>query len=184
MSVEVKDRMTADEFLPWAEAQEGRRELQDGALVSISPERLLHTETKGQVYSVLRAALARAGAPREFLPSGAAVRINENKVFDLDALVYRRPRLAPDAIEVPEPVIVVEILSPATAARDHGVKFTGYFSLRSLVHYLILDPDRRVLIHHRRGQGDVIETRILTDGVVRLDPPGVEASVETLFAER
>ena len=48
-------------------------------------------------------------------------------------------------------------------------------------HYLILDPERRVVIHHKRGQGEAIETRVLTSGVARLDPPGFEVAVEALF---
>ena len=87
-----------------------------------------------------------------------------------------------DALEITDPVIVVEVLSPSTAAIDHGPKLMGYFSLPSLAHYLILDPERRVAIHHKRGQGDIIETRILSEGVVRLDPPGIEAPVAEMFA--
>ena len=60
-------------------------------------------------------------------------------------------------MEIPNPVIVVEVLSPSTAADDHGVKLDGYFSLRSVEHYLILDSDRRVMIHHKRGQAEAIE---------------------------
>jgi hypothetical protein len=52
----------------------------------------------------------------------------------------------------------------------------------SLAHYLILDPERRVAIYHMCGQGDFIETRILREGVVRLDPPGIEAPVAEMFA--
>ena len=79
-------------------------------------------------------------------------------------------------------MIVVEVLSEGTAARDHGVKLIGYFSLPSVAHYLILDPERRTAVHHRRGQGDLIETRILTAGPLRLDPPGLELTVDELFA--
>jgi hypothetical protein len=68
-------------------------------------------------------------------------------------------------------------------ALDHGVKLEGYFSLTSLVHYLILDPDRRVLIHHRRGEAGAIETRIVRDGALRLEPPGLETSVGELFGD-
>jgi hypothetical protein len=32
------------------------------------------------------------------------------------------------------------------------------------------------------SQGDIIETRILSEGVVRLDPPGIEAPVAEMFA--
>ena len=78
-------------------------------------------------------------------------------------------------------IIVVEVLSPTTAAIDHGRKLSGYFSLPSVEHYLILDPERRVVIHHKRGRGDAIETRVLSDGAVKLDPPGFEVAVEALF---
>ena len=78
-------------------------------------------------------------------------------------------------------MIVVEVVSPSTAAIDRGLKFEGYFSLPSVEHYLILDPERRVVIHHKRGQGDIIETRILSEGMVRLDPPGIEAPVAEMF---
>jgi Uma2 family endonuclease len=62
-----------------------------------------------------------------------------------------------------------------------ATKLSGYFSLPSVQHYLILDPERRVVIHHKRGQGETIETRVLTGGVARLDPPGFEVAVEALF---
>jgi hypothetical protein len=69
------------------------------------------------------------------------------------------------------------------AAIDHGRKLSGYFSLSSVRHYLILDPDRRVVIHHKRGSGDAIENRVLTEGVARLDPPGFEVAIEALFPQ-
>jgi len=77
---------------------------------------------------------------------------------------------------------VVEVLSEGTAARDHGVKLAGYFSLQSVAHYLVLDADNRMAIHHKRGLGDMIETRILKQGQLRLDPPGLEIPVQDLFA--
>jgi Uma2 family endonuclease len=181
MSVLVKKKMTADEFLAWGEGQDGRWELQDGALVAMAPERVAHTETKGEIFSALRNAIAAAKASCRTLTEGASVRIDAETVFEPDVLVYCGARVSPEALEIPDPIITVEVLSPSTAARDHGVKLTGYFSLPGLSHYLIVDPDRRVVIHHKRGQGDVIETRILSEGVLRLDPPGLEVPVAELF---
>ena len=85
------------------------------------------------------------------------------------------------AIIIDNPLIVVEVLSPSTAAVDHGIKLEGYFSLPSLARYLILDPERRVVIRHKRGQGAVIETRILHEGAMRLEPPGLDLRVMDLF---
>jgi Uma2 family endonuclease len=182
MPAVAKEKMSADEFLVWAEAQEGRWELHDGALVAMSPERVAHSRTKGEAFRSLKAAIDRAGSACEALPDGAAVRVAQGTIFEPDALVYCGPRLPPETPEVANPVIVVEVLSPSTAARDHGAKLTGYFSLPSVMHCLILDPERRVLIHHKRGQGEILETRILTEGLLRLDPPGLEAPVADMFA--
>ena len=182
MSIVANEKMSADEFLRWAEAQDGLWELHDGALVAMSPERIAHGRTKGAVFRSLGDAIARARLPCEALPDGASVRVAKNTIFQPDALVNCGPLMPANAIEATNPVVVVEVLSPSTVARDHGAKLTGYFSLPSVMHYLILDPERCVLIHHKRGQGEIIETRILTEGLVRLDPPGLEAPVADMFA--
>lgn len=121
--------------------------------------------------------------PCEMLPSGLCVPIDSQTAFEPDALVYCGERLDPDAITVPEPVIVIEVFSPSTRDVDTGNKLTGYFRLPSLRHYLILDTERRTVIHHRRSTGDLIETRIATAGDLSLDPPGLTLAVADLFAE-
>lgn len=177
MTAVARPQLTVDEFLASADRRDGRWELLDGELVAMPPERLVHTETKFEVVAALRSAIQRSNAPCHAVPDGATVRIAARTAFEPDALVYFGPRLPPDAIEIPEPLIVVEVLSEGTAARDHGLKLAGYFSLPSVAHYLILDPVSRTAIHHKRGEGDLIETRILKGGRLRLDPPGLEAPV-------
>jgi Uma2 family endonuclease len=108
------------------------------------------------------------------------VRAGQRNAFEPDALVVCPPP-PQDAIEIPNPVIVVEVLSPSTAAVDHGAKLRGYLSVPSVMHYLILDADERTLTHHRRGQGDIIETRMLSEGLLRLDPPGIETAVAAML---
>jgi Uma2 family endonuclease len=180
MSTALK-QMTVDEFLSWAEGREGRWELHDGVPVMMSPERAVHGRVKFSAAIGLRDAVLAAHLPCEVFTDGMAIRIDARATYEPDASVVCGPQAPPDAIEIDNPVIVVEVLSPNTAAIDHGRKLSGYFSLVSVQHYLILDPDRRVVIHHKRGSGDAIETRVLTDGVARLDPPGFEVAVEALF---
>jgi len=115
-------------------------------------------------------------------PNGMTVRIAARTAFEPDALVVCPSPTDLNTMEIPNPVIVVEVLSPSTAADDHGVKLDGYFSLGSVNHYLILDADRRVMIHYRRAHAGAIETRVLREGMVILDPPGFEAHVAAFFA--
>jgi Uma2 family endonuclease len=174
--------MTVDEFLAWAEGRPGRYELADGEVVAMSPERTRHAEVKFAAQTTLAQCIREAGVPCRVLPDGMTVRIDRSTAYEPDALVYCGPRLAGDAVEVPNPVVVVEVLSPSTGGVDTGAKLTGYFAIPSVQHYLILDPVRSILVHHRRGV-DAIETRILADGTVRLDPPGIEFPVVDLFRE-
>jgi Uma2 family endonuclease len=173
--------MTVEEFLPWAEGKEGRWELHDGVPVMMSPERLVNVRTKARTVRALEDALHSARLPCEAVADGLTVRVNSGATFEPDASVVCGPRRSDETIVVTDPIVVVEVLSPSTAAIDHGRKLSGYFSLVSVQHYLILDPERRVVIHHKRGSGDAIETRVLTDGAARLDPPGFEVAVEALF---
>src|ERR1700723_2409083 len=123
---DAKVKITVDEFLAWAEGRDGRWELQDGTPVAMSPERAAHWETKFAAALALTKAIVRAGAPCRAVPDGATVRISVRTAFEPDALVYCGPRLPPDAIEVLDPIIIVEVLSPGTEGRDHGVKLRGY----------------------------------------------------------
>ena len=182
MSTALKTNFTIDEFLLWAEAKGGRWELHSGSAVMMSPERVAHNETKGEAYSALKSAVRRAKLPCSVYADGMAVRVDERTSYEPDAIVACGPRPAPDALAIDDPKIIVEVLSPSTAALDHGRKLSDYFSLQSVEHYLILDPDRRVAILHKRGRGDAIETRVVAEGALRLDPPGLEVAVADLFA--
>ncbi len=173
--------MDVDQFLVWGEQQPGRHELHDGVVVAMEPERSLHLLAKGGAYRSLGDAIARAALPCTAYPDGATVRISSRTAFEPDALVRCGASLPPAMLEIPDPIIVVEVLSPSTAAVDFGLKLEGYFRVPSLCHYLIVDADLRRLVHHKRGAGDLIETRIFGEGSIRLDPPGLELVVESLF---
>ncbi|MGO9423171.1 Uma2 family endonuclease [Roseiarcus sp.] len=173
--------MDVDAFFVWAQGRDGRWELRDGQPVLMAPESAIHALTKYAAQESLKGAIQRAGLACRMFPDGMTVRVGARTAFEPDALVVCPAPPDLNSMEIPNPVVVVEVLSPSTAADDHGPKLDGYFSVPSVEHYLILDPDRRVMIWHKRGQAGAIETRILRDGAIRLDPPGLEAEVEGFF---
>lgn len=175
-------RFTADEFISWAlEQPEGRFELDNGAVVAMAPERASHAIAKSQAWLALRAAIAARGLACQALPDGMTVRIDDRTVYEPDALVRCGPPLPGDAIEATEPVVVVEVVSPSSRGIDRGVKLARYFSLPSVRHYLIVDTDTRLVIHHRRDAEGAIAARILHDGLLELDPPGLAIDVGEIF---
>lgn len=106
------------------------------------------------------------------------VRISRDTAHEPDALVHCGPKLPADAFEVPNPVVVVEVSSPSSRKIDAALKVKTYFSLPSVHHYLIVDPDEPRHLHHQRQTNGMILTRIFGEGISRLDPPGMEISVD------
>jgi Uma2 family endonuclease len=178
--------MTVEEFLAWqAGRQQGPRfELLEGRPIAMAPERLAHMRTKTRIWRALADAVTRAALPCEALPDGATVAIDESTAFEPDALVYCGDRLPGEALLVPNPVIVVEVLSPTTERLDAGGKLEGYFTLPSVAHYLLVKAERACIIHHRRGEAGHLDTQIVTTGTLDLDPPGLSVAVDAIYEPR
>jgi len=176
--------MTADAFLTWAAQQSGGRyELHHGEVVAMSPERVAHASVKAEIWLMLRNAIANEGRPCQTYVDGVTVRVDDSTIYEPDALVRCGEPIDEDALEISDPVIVVEVVSPSTQAIDSGAKLSPYFRLPSVRHYLVASAKDRRLIHHARGEGETIATRILVSGPLVLDPPGIRIQVEEAFGQ-
>ena len=172
---------TREAFWQWCAEHAGHRyERVGGRIVAMSPERAAHVRVKGRVFTALQRAIQMASVPCEAMPDGVTVETGDNDYVP-DALVNCGLPMVDDAVSAPNPVIVVEVLSPSTAGTDTGGKLAGYFNVPSVAHYLIIHPTRRSVIHHRRETSGGIATRILSSGLIRLDPPGISVMVESFY---
>lgn len=112
---------TADEFIAWAlEQSTGRFELDNGTVVAMAPECVNHGRAKARAWRALDAAIAGRGLACEALLDGPTVRIDDRTVYEPDTLVRCGARLPGDAIEVNDPAIVVEVVSPSSRGIDKG----------------------------------------------------------------
>jgi Uma2 family endonuclease len=172
--------MSRVEYRRWAEGRSGRFERIDGQVVAMAPERVGHTRIKGEAYVALRAAVAAAALPCEVLVGGPTIEVGESD-YEPNVIVRCGPdALSGDRLVVPDATIIVEVLSPTTRRTDVSQTLADYFQVPSVKHYLILFADHIQAIHHRRVD-DRIETRVLTDGDVTLDPPGLTVSLAGFY---
>src|SRR5712692_10433056 len=174
--------MTVDEYLAWAEEHPGRYELLDGTVFAMPPEGAGHAEKKAAIHAALLAGIRARGLACYALPDGMTVRIDDVTAYEPDALVYCGTRLLPSAVDVPNPVVVVEVLSPSTRHIDLSAKLADYFRLPSIAHYLIVDPERPRIVHYARTTGDTILTRIVSEGSIKLDLPGLEFAMADVYS--
>ncbi len=183
LSPEMDRRYSREEFRQWCETQPtGRYERVDGHIVAMAPELGAHLRVKGAVYKALDRAIAVAGVDCQALPDGAAVESDDSD-YEPDALVNCGAPMADNAVAAPNPVIIVEVLSPGTASTDTGGKLADYFRVPSVAHYLIVHPIRRTVTHHRRA-GASIATMVIVNGPITMNPPGIVITVEELYGDR
>jgi Uma2 family endonuclease len=173
--------MTAEEFAVWAERRpENHWELFDGAPQMQQSQSWGHADVKGRIYVALLRGVAEAKLGYSVGVDGVVVKVGSATVFQPDVVVFGGG-MARNEIVAPEPLIVVEVLSPSTARKDLTVKLAGYFNAPSIEHYVIADWEDRELIHYRREGRGVSRPAILREGALRLDPPGVVLELTDIF---
>jgi Uma2 family endonuclease len=165
--------MTAEEFVAWAEKRpEKHWELFDGV------PQMQQSQTWGHarhVYRIARAmddAIKASGLPLSFGVEGIVVKIGPRTAFEPDIVVFAG-RMDDRDIIAPDPIVVVEVLSPSTEKKDLKVKLAGYFDVPSLQHYLIADWQDREIVHHRREGGGLAKPAAVRVGGLILEPPGL-----------
>lgn len=51
----------------------------------------------------------------------------------------------------------------------------------SVMHYLTVDPDKPLVIHHVRSEGEIIATRVVREGTVSLAQPGMDLPLVDIY---
>lgn len=175
-----EQRMKRAEYRAWTEQQPTSRfERVNGVVVAMAPERISHARIKARIWQALDRAIRAAGLPCEALPDGITVEVGDSD-YEPDAIVRCGDDLPGDMIGVPDPMIVVEVLSPSTSGTDRDWKLQEYFRPPSVRHYLIVWAGKQQVAHHWHvGAG--IETRIVTTGAIGLDPPGLTIDLSEIY---
>ena len=178
-----KPVMTVDEYLAWEETQEERHDFVNGEIFAMSGADEGHVTVTGNIYIALRHHLA--GTPcRTFMVDMKLHPQDQDNFFYPDVLVTCAPqdRISPKVKR--EPCLIVEVLSPSTAAYDRGEKFAQYRAIRSLHEVVFIDiPARRVEVF-RRGADDLFVLHPFEQGqTVTLESVDLKLSTDGVFAE-
>jgi Uma2 family endonuclease len=121
------------------------------------------------------------GPGQTVLSGGLLVAIGPDTALCPDLAVVEGSTIDCDASFI-EPVIVVEILTPASAARDATVKLDAYLGRRGLRWIVLVDPSETAVMVYEGGkcQGS---PRLVTSGSLLLPPLHGALDVAALMAE-
>lgn len=162
----MASHMTAADFLGWEAQQTVRHEFVRGEVFAMAGAEERHVTTALNVAMALRQHLR--GTPCRTFMSDMKLRVEAADCFYYPDVLVTCSAADTDPLVKREAVLVVEVLSPSTAAFDRGDKFADYRLLPSLREVLLLDPARR--------RGDLFRKR--EDGLWVLHPFGTGEGVQ------
>ncbi|MEW5973924.1 MAG: Uma2 family endonuclease [Pseudomonadota bacterium] len=141
MTAAEKLAFTAEDFLNWESSQDTKHEFADGIAYAMAGAGEKHVTISGNVFAALRAHVR--GTPCRAYIADMKLRVEKADAFFYpDVFVTCSSEDAKREDHKAEPVLIIEVLSPTTAAYDRGLKFAYYRQLPSLMEYVLIDPER------------------------------------------
>ncbi len=169
-------RITADDY---AKLPENREELIDGVIVPTPTPDPTHQLLVGDLLSALCDHLVETWSHR-VLPGPCDVRLDDFNVLAPDVLVLPEgTRATPPPWKIPLPILVMEVIDPATEGRDREVKLELYRT-RGIREEWIVDPFRKTVEVHDFAAGTSVAYRE-GDTARSTTVPGFSLDVARLF---
>jgi len=163
---------TVEAFLAWERQQKERYEFVDGIVRAMVGGSLNRNRVIVSVVSTLDRQLA--DGPCEVFVDGAKVVAAEN-VFYPDVVVSCHDAEG-DSDIAPDPVAIIEVLSPTTSNWDRERKWPIYRNIPSLRYFVMIFQDERRVEMWRRSN-HLWEFTVVTGGSGRIDLPGIGCSL-------
>lgn len=150
-ALQIRPPASLAEFLEWERCQAVRYEWDGVQPVAMVGGSFAHTELASRLSDVLRPALR--GGPCTVVRADLKVLTERGtRARYPDLAVTCAPIRAADA-ELPEPLLIVEVMSETTAATDRGAKRAEYAALPSLRRYVMLAQDEPLALVCDRAHG-------------------------------
>jgi Uma2 family endonuclease len=172
--------MTVAQFLEWDDGTDTRYELIDGRPVAMAPVAPSHSVIVANVTYELK---SRLQVPC-YVGSEAGVKRpdRDDTFYEADLVISCTP-VASGMAAIPDPVVVIEVLSPSTIEHDRGRKAYDYRRIPS-VHEIVLvaSEQRHIVIWRRRGAKWEVED-LIGDATLEFEAVGVKIPFAAIYAD-
>lgn len=186
MALKVKKSKfySPEEYLALEEKAEFRSEFDDGAIVAMAGGTANHVRITNNIDRSIAGKLDKSC---ESMTNDMKVQIeNYRKFYYPDVLVIcGKPEFYEKRKDtIVNPILIFEVLSDTTEAKDRGEKMLAYRTLESLREYVLVSQDKAVVEQYiKNADGDWIhKATIGLKSIVKFESINVEVEIEELYA--
>jgi Uma2 family endonuclease len=185
MAALPKKKYTVEEYIELLKNSDERFEYLDGEIVSMAAGKLAH----GRIAANIIRSLGKLLGDRPCEAFGGDVAVKTLRAFPFRlpdvSVVCGEPVIEEmQGIEMlVNPLLLVEVLSPSTAAYDDGDKFIAYQAIESFQEYLLVAQDRpRVTRYVRQPNRQWLRTDLIgLENAVPLESLGVTLPLAEIY---
>jgi Uma2 family endonuclease len=174
-----RPHMTLAEFLTWNDGTDTRYELVDGRVTAMAPSNDAH----GTIVMNIGFEIRRQLRPSCRVATEAGIlRPNRDDAYYVADLGVTCGPAADRRQYLPEPILIVEVLSPSTEDHDRGRKVGDYREIPSLQEILLVSTQqRRLELWRREGDHWRVED-LIGEATVRLDSCNASIPLAAIYA--
>lgn len=183
-SAKKQEFISVEEYLAFEEKSKRKHEYMDGEIFQMAGVKRNHSLIGSNVTTELNVKLREK--PCEVHGSDIKVLIREGHyVYPDVSVVCDEINFDINNTTLFNPVVIFEVLSKSTEARDRGEKAEDYFKLESLRDYVMIAQNRVRIEHYARISGgkwtfEVLES--LDDSLI-LDSIGCKISLKNIYSK-
>lgn len=186
MGERALDTYTYEAYLALEQEPGVKYEFHDGLILAMAGGTPRHSILASNATYCIMDALRQRGRSCRVFNNDLKLHIDTlRKTFYPDVtVVCGTPRFSTrDPQALANPLLIVEVLSPHTAAFDRGAKFHAYRQLPSLREYVLISQDEPVVDTYFREEGNLweINTYEGLDAQVRLRSLECEVAMSSLY---
>lgn len=185
-ATQVADIFGVDEYIRLDEVGQIRHEYYNGKLFPMPGETLLHNEICLRLSSLLRHALLSKGW-KVYMESVKVKIENEEIYLYPDIMVMKEDTEVQKHKDyvVYKPAFIAEILSDSTRKYDYTDKFIQYQKISSLHYYLLVEPERQVVLFYEKDLNGDWTAKTYTEllEVIMLPLLGTDISLENIYRD-
>ena len=181
-ALELPDPMSLAEFLVLDHPGETRWQLVDGVPQAMAPASPIHGGIQNQLGHLFAAHLATQGSPcRSYIAPGIALGAKSDRNYRIPDVAVTCSLLVPGEPTLPNPVVLVEVLSPSNAM-ETWINVWAYTTIPSAREILVVRTDAvGAQLLRRDADGHWPSVPAIVEGELSLESIRFRVALEKLY---
>lgn len=173
--------VSVEEYLRSEAESEVRHEYVSGQLFALAGASDAHNQIVANLVSTVRPQVRQTDC--RVYANDMMLRLSERLFYYPDLMLLCDPTDNQPLVRF-RPCAIIEVLSPSTASIDQREKAFAYKQIRSVMAYLIVHQDVRIVEHHYRVEGDIWDIEQLQQtGDLRIPCPDLLLTLDDIYED-